>query len=230
MTGQRQAFAATIAVGVALLAGLWFLAVGPKRSEKAQVDRNLAAQQARLDAATANVAAFTASRKQFPGLLTELRDLDRAVPARGGIAAMLRELQRRAKARDSDLRLVALNNPGQAGPETTRTTPGAITGPAGLSALPFTFEYTGAYFDLLDILKAVRRSVRATSDDLDIDGRLLTIDGVSFRRVHPDAPLTKAVLNATAYVAPDGATAPHSPAPAPDPAAPAPGTALRKGW
>lgn len=207
MSAQARPFAAAIAVGIALFAAVWFLAVAPNRSEKAQVDRNVAAQQTRLDLARANVATFTASRKRFSGLLAELRRLDKAVPARGDISALLRELQRRAKARDSDLRLVALKDPGQAGPETTRATPGAITGPGGLSALPFTFEYTGGYFDLLDILKAVRRSVRVTAGDLDIDGRLLTIDGLSFRRVNADTALTKAVLNATAYVAADGGAA-----------------------
>ncbi|HVF78561.1 MAG TPA: hypothetical protein VNA28_09705, partial [Solirubrobacteraceae bacterium] len=94
---------------------------------------------------------------------------------------------------------------------------------------PFTFEYTGKYFDLVDILKTVRRSVRVTSGDLNVDGRLLTIDGLSFKRIDPSAQLTKAVLNATAYIAVDGATAaPATPAAA-DPAVPAPAPAETKG-
>jgi len=95
--------------------------------------------------------------------------------------------------------------------------------------LPFTFEYTGKYFDLVSILKTVRRSVRVTSGDLNIDGRLLTIDGLSFKRVEPNAQLTKAVLNATAYIAADGkSSAPATPAAAAA-APPAAGTAAAKG-
>ncbi len=227
MTPQVRMLAATIATGVALFAALWLLAIAPARSDKQKVDASVLTQEARLAAAQTNLTTYTASRKQFSGLLTELRGLDKAVPARGDISAMLRELQRRAKVRNSDLRLVALKDPGAAGAGgPTPSTPGAITGPGGLSALPFTFEYTGRYFDLLDILKTVRRSVRVISGDLDVDGRLLTIDGLAFNRVDGDAQLTKAVLNATAYIAPDGEAAPQPPDAA---VTPAPATTAAKG-
>lgn len=227
MTPQVRMLAATIATGVALFAALWLLAIAPARSDRAEVDDSVVRQEARLAAAKTNLTTYTASRTQFSGLLTELRGLDKAVPARGDISAMLRELQRRAKVRNSDLRLVALKDPGGAavnGP--TPSTPGAITGPGGLSALPFTFEYTGRYFDLLDILKTVRRSVRVTSGDLSVDGRLLTIDGLAFNRVAGDTRLTKAVLNATAYIAPDGKAAAQPPDAA---VTPAPATPATKG-
>lgn len=230
MTSQARSLAATIAIGIALLAALWFMAIAPKRSEKAQVTSNVAAQQARLDAATAQVATFTASRTQFAGLMTELRGLDKAVPSRGDIPAMLRELQRRAKARGSLLRLVELTDGAAANVAgAATTTPGAVAGPGGLATLPFTFEYTGKYFDLVDILKTVRRSVRVTAGDLNIDGRLLRIDGLSFKRVDPDTRLTKAVLNATAYIAADGASGARPALGAGAPAAPAPAAAEAKG-
>ena len=219
MTSQTRTLAATIGVGLLLFAALWFIAIGPKHSERAQVKTNVAAQQARLQAAKTQVAAYRASREQFGGLMTELRSLDKAVPSRADISLMLRELQRRAKVRDSDLRLVALK--GESSQRTgaaSTTTPGAIAGPGGLSALPFTFEYTGRYFDLLDILKTVRRSVRVTSGDLNVDGRLLTIDGLAFKRLSPGKPRTKAIVNATAYIAPDAAAALKPPAGAGQPA------------
>lgn len=227
MTPQVRAIAGTLAAALALFAALWLLAIGPKRSEKADVAANVAAQQARLDTARAQVAKFTTSRRQFAGMLSELRALDKAVPARGDISGMLRELQRRAKVRDSELRLVALKDPTGASPGLVPSTPGAITAPGGLSALPFTFEYTGKYFDLLDVLKAVRRSVRLAAGDLEVDGRLLTIDGLSFQPAQGDPKLTKAVLNATAYIAPDGVAAGRQ-APAAG-AAPAPAAVAPKG-
>lgn len=229
MKPQVRALAATIAAGLALCAALWFLALGPKRAEKAEVGANVAAQQARLDTAKEQVVAFTASRKQYSPMLRELRDLDKAVPARADIAGMLRELQRRAKVRDSELRLVALKESAAASAGVTPSTPGAITGPGGLSALPFTFEYTGRYFDLLDILKAVRRSVRVASGDLEVDGRLLTIDGLSFNPLESNPKLTKAVLNATAYIASDAdadAAGPQAPVTG---APPAPAATATKG-
>ena len=220
MNAQTRALAAPILIGIALLAALWFLAIAPKRSEQVEIRTAVAAQHTRLDAAESQLASYTSAHGQFPGMLSELRRLDKAVPARGNVSAMLRELQRRAKVRDSELRIVALKDAAQsATPGAPATTPGAVAGPGGLAALPFTFEYTGRYFDLLDILKTVRRSVRVTSGDLNIDGRLLTIDGLSFKPVDDNPRLTNAVMNATAYIAPDGAAAPQPP-PAGAPAGP----------
>lgn len=226
MNARARALAAPLLIGAALLAALWFLAIAPKRSESAELSGALATQQSLLHAARAQVTSHSAARRRFPGLLGELRRLDRAVPARGSVSTMLRELQRRANVRSSDLRIIALKDPAQAtATGAPATTPGAVAGPGGLSGLAFTFEYTGKYFDLLDILKTVRRSVRVTSGELDIGGRLLTIDGLSFKPVEGNPRLTKAVMNATAYIAPDGAAAANAPAagPAGSPTPPAPG-------
>lgn len=220
---QAQSLIAVIAIGVALLVGLWLGAIAPKRSERLDVHGELAVQQQRLQAAEAQVAAYSASRKQFRPLLSQLRLLDRAVPSRGAVSSLLRQLQQRARARGSDLSLIALKEgapaaTGAAG--TAPTTPGAVAGPGGLSALPFTFEYTGRYFDLLEILATARRSVRVKGDRIiSIKGRLLTIDGLAFKRADGKTTLTKAVLNGTAYFAPDATGSPLAPADAPATAA-----------
>lgn len=228
MNASSRPLIATLIGALALMAAMWFLAISPKRSEGAEVHQSLVTHQARLDAADAQVATYTASHKQFDGLLAELRRLDMAVPARAAVSSMLRELQRRAKVRGSDLRLVALKSgaaaapaaaaPAAAGAAATPVTPGAVAGPSGLSALPFTFEYTGKYLDLVDILATIRRSVRTEDGDVTVSGRLLTIDGLAFKRV-TDSALTKAVVNATAYIAPDAAAAPQPPADAGQPPA-----------
>jgi hypothetical protein len=77
--------------------------------------------------------------------------------------------------------------------------------------MQFTFEFTGKYFDLRDILKTVRRSVRVRSGDMTVSGRLLTSDGLTFTRADPTSPQTKAIVNATAYIAPDAAVAATTP-------------------
>lgn len=214
-SNERSSVVLVVLAGVAIVAALWLLAIGPKRSESAKVHDDVSAQQQLLDASQSQLASYQAARKQFPGMLAELRSLDKAVPARGAISSLLRQVQRRADARDSELRLVALK-PAAAVPATGTTappvTPGATVGPDGLSALPFTFEFTGRYFDLRDILQTIRRSVSVRRGDVKVSGRLLTIDGVSFTRSDAGSALTKAVVNATAYIAPDGAATPQPPA------------------
>ncbi len=210
-SSQRRTIVATVLAGLALVAVLWIAAIGPKLAERGDVRDGVRAEQARLDAANRQVADFTAARKRFPAMLADLRRLDVAVPARGAISQLLRELQRRARVRSSDLRLAALKS-STAAPGTTPLAPGATAGQGGLAALPFTFEYTGDYFDLVDILRAVRASVQTRGGDLRIGGRLLTIDGLTFKRPEPGEKLTKAVVNATAYIAPDRDAAPQPPA------------------
>lgn len=207
MTPTR-AIAAMVAAGLALLAALWMLAIAPKRVERTEVRDNVALAQEQLDARKAQAASYENAHKRFRSLLSELHSLDRAVPSRGAISALLRQLQQRARARNSDLRIVSLKESVQSSTGSARTSPGAAAGPGNMSALPFTFEYTGRYFDLLDILATVRGSVRTKSGKLVIDGRLLTVDGLAFKPVE-DSSLTNAVINATAYIAPDGTPSPQ---------------------
>jgi Tfp pilus assembly protein PilO len=220
MSNDKRTIAVIALAGIAILAALWMLAISPKREQRTEVRNNVAAQKLRLQDAQSQLTAYEAARKQFPAKLAELKQLDKAVPARGAISSLLRQLQRRAKVRHSDLQLVALKAGGAA--PTTPTapgatpappvTPGATVGPDGLATLPFTFEFTGEYFDLRDILKTVRRAVSVHKGNIKVGGRLLTIDGLSFTRSDPTSSLTKATLNATAYIAPDGASTTPPPA------------------
>jgi len=204
--------------GVVILAALWMLVLSPKRAESAQVKESVAAQETRLAEAESQLASFQSAKKQYPGMLAELKRLDEAVPARGEIHVLLRQIQKRANARGSDLQVAALKPASSASAGTTDLTPGATPGTGGIATLPFTFTYTGRYFDLVHVLAAARRAVTVTSGDLKIDGRLVTIEGMSFQRAEPDDPLIKATVSATAYIA----AAP--PAPAPPAAVPAAAT------
>jgi len=232
MTNETRTIAIVALAGVAILAALWMLAISPKRDERTTIKANVTAQEARLQTAQTQLASFEAAKQQFPAKLAELKRLDEAVPARGAISSLLRQLQRRAKVRNSNLRLVALKPSGAPTPVAGATTPaapitpGASVGPDGLATLPFTFEFTGEYFDLRDILATVRRSVSVRKDKIKVGGRLLTIDGLTFTRLDPMSSDTKATLNATAYIAPDGASTPQPPAaaPAPTPATPTGGS------
>ena len=113
-SNDRKTIALVALAGIAILAALWMLVISPKREERAKVRENVAAQQQRLQTAQTQLASYEAARKQFPAKLKELATLDKAVPARGAISSLLRQLQRRANVRNSDLRLVALKAGGAA--------------------------------------------------------------------------------------------------------------------
>ena len=104
----------TLIAGAVLLAALWVMALSPKRSESAEVKTNVAAQEQRLAAAQTELASYQTAKKQYKGMLAELKRLDKAVPARGAIPDLLRQLQKRANGRDTELRLAALKPAGGA--------------------------------------------------------------------------------------------------------------------
>jgi Tfp pilus assembly protein PilO len=197
---HQRMIAGTLVAGAVLLAALWMLVLAPKRSESAEVRTNVAAQEQRLAEAQTQLASYQSSFKQYNGLLAEMGRLDTAVPARSAIPKLLRQLQKRAGARHAELRLAALK-PGAAAPVGSNLPPGATPLAGGLAALPFTFTYEGKYFDLVHVLAAARKAVTIKSDDLKIDGRLVTIEGVSFARKKPDSPTITASIAGTAYIA-----------------------------
>ena len=118
---------------------------------------------------------------------------------------------------------------------TTTTTTPATSAPTALDTVPLTFSFDGGFADLADFFHEMKRFVRVANDRVEVDGRLLKIDGFSFDS--SEFPTLTASVTATVYLAPkaQGATAgatPLGPAPTtttttttPAPTAPAPAAA-----
>jgi Tfp pilus assembly protein PilO len=93
------------------------------------------------------------------------------------------------------------------------------SGAAGLDSVPLNFEFRGNFFNLADFFHRVKRFVRVVNDQIQVNGRLLTIDSLNFDATQ-SFPNIKANVSATVYLTPaaegvtDGATA-QGPATAP---------------
>lgn len=105
---------------------------------------------------------------------------------------------------------------------------GATPAPAGgLETVPLELEFVGNFFGLADFFHDIKRFVHVVNNDVVVNGRLVTIDGVNFASDPLIFPRIKAALTATVYLSPltEGATAgatPTGPAPTTPAAAPAP--------
>jgi hypothetical protein len=119
-----------------------------------------------------------------------------------------------------------------AGTEAAPVAPG--TCPTGLQCVPLEFEFTGQFFDLATFFHRLKRYVHLSGDRVEVRGRLLSIDGITFVSGESFPQIT-AEVSATAYLSPEteieagaaaatpGAPVPAAPVPAaPVPAAPAP--------
>jgi len=78
---------------------------------------------------------------------------------------------------------------------------GASVGPAGLGVLPYTLEFRGDFFSMADLLESLDKQV-GTGKSVEVDGRLLTINGFSMTPEEESGDLAVELL-ITSYVLPE---------------------------
>ena len=109
---------------------------------------------------------------------------------------------------------------------------GASVGPAGLPVMPYSLKFTGDFFQIADFLESLDEMVHMPHGEVDVTGRLLTVDGFALAPEQSAAgaslsatPTLTADLSVTTYLTPadQGITAGATPS-GPAPATPAPVT------
>jgi Tfp pilus assembly protein PilO len=78
--------------------------------------------------------------------------------------------------------------------------PGASVGSAGFPTMPFSFVFTGSFFDMETFLHDVQRFVHVRGKGVDVTGRLLSVDAFSLTAGPGGFPSVNATISATAYV------------------------------
>jgi hypothetical protein len=235
----------------ALLAAFWMLALKPKRSELAELNQQKQSETTRRDDALAKVRAGEAARRNFADDYATVARLGKAVPVGDQTPSLLFQLESVARRHAIDFRSMRVRS-GGAGATSAATSsstassttgsstpgkvadatqaaaavapPGSAIGSAGFPTLPFTFKFEGDFFKMERLFSSIERftSTVPSGEDVDVRGRLVTVDGFALTesRLH-GFPQVRATIAATAYVLPpgEGAFAGADPA-APSSAAP----------
>jgi Tfp pilus assembly protein PilO len=102
---------------------------------------------------------------------------------------------------------------GGGAPGTAAVDGGVATQPS-LETVPLELEFVGNFFNLADFFHDIKRFVHVANENVVVNGRLVTIEGVNFSSDPTIFPKVKASLNATVYLSPltEGATAGATPA------------------
>jgi Tfp pilus assembly protein PilO len=87
-------------VPLVLIVAYWFLLLSPKREEAAKVQKDLAEQQQRLDAAKQVAAQAKGAKTSFAADYGEIVRLGKAIPARVDMPSLLVQLERAAEGTD----------------------------------------------------------------------------------------------------------------------------------
>jgi type II secretory pathway pseudopilin PulG len=225
-----------IVVGlVALLGAFWFLAISPKRKEASDVAAQVSTAQTRLDTAQASAASADAARKQYSTDYATVARLGKAVPVDDDMPSLVYQLSHTAKVNHVDFRAIKLTSTGAAvaaptgvaaavasangNTSATSTTPaatvapalppGAVVGTAGFPTMPFSFDFTGSFFHMQRFLKAIDGLTAVQGKNINVKGRLLTVDGVGLKAGPNGFPDVDATVAVTAYLLPadEGLTA-----------------------
>lgn len=227
-------------LGVALLvAAFWLVLLSPKRDEAKKLDAQAQRVQASLVQHEGEVADAQQARQDFPANYRQLVVLGKAVPGDDDTASLLVQLNgisERADVRFSEFALAGSGDggdgeaapPPEAGGTTVSATEvaaatlplGAEIGPAGLAVMPYSLTFEGGFFKLADFIEGLDSLVKTSSEKVNVDGRLITVDGFALS-VDPEKgfPALQGNFGITTFLTPPtegvtGGATPESPPPA----------------
>jgi Tfp pilus assembly protein PilO len=206
MTGRDRIVVIAIAV-VAILGAGWVLVVSPERKKADKVAAQVATAQSQLASAQAQLSGARQDQAQYQAAYSSIVSLGKAVPPSEEVPSLIYQLERASNQKSVDFSSIASGASGASSASSTSATPGSA--PTGFTQLPFTFEFSGSFFDLDHLFQQIDRfTQRSASGALEVDGRLLTIQSVKL------APATNGglgggsseeltgTITATAYVLP----------------------------
>jgi len=206
MTGRDRMVVAVLAA-LAILAAGWILAVSPERKKAGEVESKVQSAQASLAAANAKLSEAKDAQSRYASAYATIVSLGEAVPADQQVPSLVYELDH-ASGHDH-VEFQAINAGGSSSKASLSTATGAESS-GGFQELPFTFTFTGSFFDLYHLMDKLQGfTVSLHSGGVAVKGRLLTIDGMSLTpggssgEAAGGSTLTGTVT-ATAYVLPTG--------------------------
>ncbi len=215
---QRDQYLLGGASVLLVLAAFWILALHPKLKDLSSAKDDVA--KAKTDYATARQEAveFTQARLQFPRSYATMAKLGKAVPANTDQASLVFQINQAAEAAGVHFQSLNLSSstssstspsdtaaqsedtlgsvPAEAA--ATATAPaGATTGAANLRVMHYDLKFNGDFFRLEDLVRNVKRLAWTRGSDLQVSGRLLTVDSITF-----DTNGKKVSMSVTAYLLP----------------------------
>lgn len=211
MTRSNQILLSVVALGAAI-AAFYFFVLSPKREEVATLDANIAAQEAEIEQARLTLAGYEDAKASYKRNYATLARLGKAVPADDDVQSMIVQLESTADRSGVSFEKIEMST-GLAGGSATEqakpaegqlaSAPGAVPVAGGvLSAMPFSFSFTGSYFDLTAFFARLEHFVSLNNRKLDSTGRLLRLESVTIAPSSAGFPEMQAQINAATYLVP----------------------------
>ena len=198
--------AAVVALGA--VGGYWKLALAPKREQAAQLEEQIALQEAKLAQTQSLIASYKDAKAEYRANYETVARLGKAVPADDDTRSLVVQIDAAAKRSGIDFDTINVNgaSSGEGG-----VAPGAISVGA-FSAMPFTFSFSGEFSTLGNFLSRLERFVSLKGDEIKVSGRLLRLESLEITPGDGGWPALNAQVGASSYIVPEGAEAQGTPA------------------
>jgi Tfp pilus assembly protein PilO len=190
---------------LALLAAGWMLVVSPARKEATSLASQVTAAKAQLATAQGSVTDATQARARYASAYASVVRLGKAVPPDEEVPSLMYQIAQASGQKHVEFESIIS---GSTASESSSSTPAPVAAtPAAFTQMPFTFVFNGSFADLYHLFKSLDAStVRTTSGDLRVSGRLLTLQAVKLEHNtgegHAGAGNLTGTITATAYVLP----------------------------
>ncbi len=211
---------------LAVLAGVWLMAVTPEREHAAKVTAEVQSARQQLASAESQAREARNAQARYASAYSSLVTLGQAVPASTETPALIYTLDRASHNHDVQFSSI-INGSSSSGSSAGGSSSSASSSTAsaadsaGLTQQPFTFIFGGNFLALSKLLGGLEGfTVLTSSGPLQVSGRLLTIDSVSLTpntsaaqstsgqsgSSKQNAPELTGTITATAYVLPAGSS------------------------
>ncbi len=237
----RDRFVVIAVVALAVLAGLWFMVIAPKRQQAHDLVGQIQVEQSALTQAQQKVTSNTNARDAYNRDYATVAVIGKAVPGDKEIPSLLVQLETAAQRDNVDFRAIDQGSstlgPSPAPPaaasnavttansastaSTTPTTPVTASATstlapgstvgAGATTIPFTLKYYGNYFHLQHFLQSVQNLTTVQHSRVAATGRLLVIGTITLKATQKGFPQVDAEIAATAFELPADSTASATP-------------------
>jgi Tfp pilus assembly protein PilO len=212
MTRNTRILLALVVIAAAVSA-YWFLLLAPKREEISRIDTDIAAKQTELEQARQQLATYEAARKSYKSNYATLARLGKAVPADDDVRSLLVQIDDAAERSGVDFGKIEVGggaaasaSPSDAAAPTEgelAPPPGTVPfGSDGFAAMPFSFTFTGHFFDLSTFLARLERFVRVENENIGANGRLLRLESLQLQPAASGFPDIQAEIAAATYIVP----------------------------
>jgi Tfp pilus assembly protein PilO len=223
MSARDRIVLVAIAVAAVLGAG-WMLAVKPAQEKASKAAGEVSAARAQLTTVQGEIATASSARQRYRAAYASLATLGIAVPTTTEVPTLMYAIDQASGRKHVEF--TSISNGSSSGSSGSSGSTPAAAAATGFKQMPLTFVFNGTYRDLISFLKQLEGfTTQGPSNTLQVSGRLLTIQGITFASgatgASPQSGGSSAsggkagemswTINATAYALPPTPVTPAAP-------------------